>query len=196
MSSPAPADRHHGDHRQRSTDATGLPGSGRSRASSEEPGPSPLSSLQKEINLLRQTTQTLRELAHTQKATTHRVSDARDPFQRLAPRYNGPPAQLDLTGSQPGGPADGGRPLIAEALTRSEEAVLRRLTTTLSLAEISRERNVSRGTIKAQVRSIYRKLGVASRHEAIQRARELGLLTRRQRLHPGSGEGLLSVPAR
>jgi DNA-binding NarL/FixJ family response regulator len=85
---------------------------------------------------------------------------------------------------------------MAEPLTRAEEAVLRRLTTTLSLREISRERNVSRDTIKGQVRSIYRKLGASDRHEAVRRARELGLLTRRKSLDPGSGKGLLSVPAR
>lgn len=147
MSSSAPADRFHGDHCQPSTDTAGLPGSSRPRTSSEEPGIVPLSSLQKEINLLQQTTQTLRELAHTQKATAHRDSNAMDPVQRLAPRYNGPPAQLDLTASQPGRPPAGKRPVAAEPLTRTEEAVLRRLTTTLSLAEISRERNVSRGTV-------------------------------------------------
>jgi ATP/maltotriose-dependent transcriptional regulator MalT len=141
--------------------------------------------VQKEITVLQQATETLRELAHTQKATNHRLSNAKDPVQRLAPGYNGPP----------GRPADGGR-LSAEPLTRAEEAVLRRLTTTLSLLEIGRERNVSRATIKGQVRSIYRKLGVSDRHEAVQRGREIGLLTRRKRLTPVSLSAGPAVPLR
>jgi len=35
---------------------------------------------------------------------------------------------------------------------------------------------VSLNTVKTHVQSIYRKLGVSSRHEAIERARDLGLL--------------------
>jgi hypothetical protein len=73
----------------------------------KDPGTAPLASLQKEITLLQQTTQTLRELAHTHKAPAHRVSNATNLVQRLAPGYNGPPAQLDLAGSQPGGQRTG-----------------------------------------------------------------------------------------
>jgi LuxR family maltose regulon positive regulatory protein len=35
---------------------------------------------------------------------------------------------------------------------------------------------VSRHTVKAEVKSIYRKLGVSSRHEAAQKATAIGLL--------------------
>ena len=46
----------------------------------------------------------------------------------------------------------------------------------MTLAEIAAEFFVSRNTIKTQSISIYRKLGAASRREAITRSRELALL--------------------
>jgi LuxR family maltose regulon positive regulatory protein len=50
------------------------------------------------------------------------------------------------------------------------------LSTHLSLPEIAQEMVLSRHTIKSQVNSIYRKLGVSSRSQAVSRSRELGLL--------------------
>lgn len=181
MESWASVDRFQGDDCERSTDTAGLSGPGQSRAGSE-PAAATMASLQKEITRLLQTTESLRELAYTQRATNRRLTNAKDPVQRLPTGYKSPPPQLDLTESQPRQAANGGPRLIAEPLTRTEEAVLRRLTTMLSLSEISRERNVSRDTIKGQARAIYRKLGVSNRHEAVQRGRELGLLTRRKGL--------------
>ncbi|WP_422284526.1 response regulator transcription factor [Trebonia sp.] len=64
-------------------------------------------------------------------------------------------------------------------MTQGEEAVLRRLRTTLSLREISRELHVSRNTVKTHTRAIYRKLRVSNWHDAVQRARELVILARR-----------------
>jgi LuxR family maltose regulon positive regulatory protein len=48
--------------------------------------------------------------------------------------------------------------------------------TYLSFREIAERLFVSRNTVKTQAISIYRKLGVSSRAEAIDRAAELGLL--------------------
>jgi LuxR family maltose regulon positive regulatory protein len=62
------------------------------------------------------------------------------------------------------------------ALSKRELAVLRALTGPLSEREIGRELYLSHNTVHSHTRSIYRKLGVTSRAEAIQRARELGLL--------------------
>jgi LuxR family transcriptional regulator, maltose regulon positive regulatory protein len=62
------------------------------------------------------------------------------------------------------------------ALSERELAVLRALTGPLSQREIAREFYLSHSTIHTHTRSVYRKLGVSSRAEAVLRARELGLL--------------------
>ena len=62
------------------------------------------------------------------------------------------------------------------ALTVAELRVLPLLATHLSFPEIAAELTLSPHTIKSQMKSIYRKLGASSRHEAVTRARELGLL--------------------
>ena len=60
-----------------------------------------------------------------------------------------------------------------EALTDAELAVLRLLRSELSQREIGAELYISLNTVKSHARSIYRKLGVATREEAVERAREL-----------------------
>jgi LuxR family maltose regulon positive regulatory protein len=64
----------------------------------------------------------------------------------------------------------------ASALTAAELRLLPLLATHLTAAEIAAELFLSPHTIKAEVKSIYRKLGASSRNQAIARARELGLL--------------------
>ena len=64
----------------------------------------------------------------------------------------------------------------ASALTAAELRVLPLLATHLSFPEIAAELFLSPYTIKSQMKSIYRKLGASSRHQAVTRARELGLL--------------------
>ena len=64
----------------------------------------------------------------------------------------------------------------ASSLTAAELRLLPLLSTHLSLLEIGERLHLSRNTVKTQAVSIYRKLGVSSRSEAMQRARELGLL--------------------
>ncbi|MBO2447416.1 hypothetical protein J4573_09990 [Actinomadura barringtoniae] len=64
----------------------------------------------------------------------------------------------------------------AESLTEREETVLRLLPGELSLRDIGDRLFVSVNTIKTHTRAIYRKLGASSRDEAIQRARERGIL--------------------
>jgi LuxR family maltose regulon positive regulatory protein len=70
--------------------------------------------------------------------------------------------------------ADAARPLTQ--LTQRELGVLRLLPTRLSNREMAAELYVSVNTLKSHVRSIYRKLGVAGRSEAIRRARALHLV--------------------
>ena len=64
----------------------------------------------------------------------------------------------------------------ASALTAAELRVLPMLATHLSFPEIAAEMFLSPHTIKSQAMSIYRKLGVSSRSQAVARSRELGLL--------------------
>jgi LuxR family transcriptional regulator, maltose regulon positive regulatory protein len=65
---------------------------------------------------------------------------------------------------------------LAEPLTEREEAVLRLLRGPLSLREIGQELFLSANTIKTHTRAIYRKLGVSTRAEAVERGYETGLL--------------------
>jgi LuxR family transcriptional regulator, maltose regulon positive regulatory protein len=61
-------------------------------------------------------------------------------------------------------------------LSERELAVLRLLASKLSQREIAGELYVSFNTVKTHTRAIFRKLGVVSRAEAVERARELGLI--------------------
>jgi LuxR family transcriptional regulator, transcriptional regulator of spore coat protein len=60
-------------------------------------------------------------------------------------------------------------------LTDRERVVLARLSEDATLRQIASELFVTRNTVKSQVRSVYRKLGVSSRAEALARAQEAGL---------------------
>ena len=63
-------------------------------------------------------------------------------------------------------------------LSRAELRLLPLLATHLSYPEIGVALFLSANTIKSQAISIYRKLGVSSRSEAVLRLRKLGLLDR------------------
>jgi LuxR family transcriptional regulator, maltose regulon positive regulatory protein len=66
----------------------------------------------------------------------------------------------------------------ASALTAAELRLLPLLGTHLSLPEIAEGMFLSRNTIRSQAYSIYRKLSVSSRNQAVTQARKLGLLER------------------
>ena len=66
--------------------------------------------------------------------------------------------------------------VAGEPLSERELAVLRLLPTRLSQREIGRSLYVSVNTVKTHTKSIFRKLGVSNRTEAVERARELGLI--------------------
>ena len=80
-------------------------------------------------------------------------------------------------GSPPGRPTrwtlGGG---LDEQLTDSETRVLRYLPTHLTVHDIASELCLSVNTVSTHRRHLYAKLGVHSRHEAVDRARALGLL--------------------
>ena len=71
----------------------------------------------------------------------------------------------------------------AWALTEAELKVLQFLPTNLTLADIATRLFVSRNTVKSHVAAIYRKLDATSRSDAVDLARQTGLL------EEGSTEG-------
>jgi LuxR family maltose regulon positive regulatory protein len=74
-------------------------------------------------------------------------------------------------------PAQSAEPAaLREDLSHSELRVLRYLPSNLSAPEIGNELILSPHTVKTHMRNIYAKLGVHRRAEAVERARELGLL--------------------
>jgi LuxR family maltose regulon positive regulatory protein len=74
-------------------------------------------------------------------------------------------------------PARGGPPTTGvEELSEGEFRVLRLLASNLTQREIGAELYLSLNTIKSHTRSIFRKLGVTTREQAVARARELELI--------------------
>jgi len=65
---------------------------------------------------------------------------------------------------------------LLEPLSGREQSVLRFLPTMMSNAEIAGELFVTSNTVKTHLKSIYRKLAVSRRRDAVERARELELL--------------------
>ncbi len=94
----------------------------------------------------------------------------------------GSPSQ-GLSGGM-GPPGEGSRgglrgivpPRMTEQLTDCETRVMRYLPTHLTMHEVAKEMFVSVNTVSTHTRHLYAKLGVHSRHEAVDRARALGLL--------------------
>ena len=81
-----------------------------------------------------------------------------------------------LMGGSSSGSRDGERESVDAELSGAERRVLRYLPTNLTAREIADELFVSVNTVKTHMRHIYAKLGVHRRTEAVDRARELGLL--------------------
>ena len=82
-------------------------------------------------------------------------------------------AALEVRAAQP--EADRSRRLTAEPLTAAELRVLKLLPTS-TYPQIAAALYISRSTVKTHLQSVYHKLGVASRSEAIERAVDLRLL--------------------
>ncbi|WP_190079905.1 response regulator transcription factor [Streptomyces longisporoflavus] len=80
-------------------------------------------------------------------------------------------AVLAFVPAQPERPAR----LPAQPLTQCQLAVLRRLRQEVPLRQIADDLYVSVNTVKSHVHAVYRKLGVCSRAEAVERGRALGL---------------------
>ena len=67
-------------------------------------------------------------------------------------------------------------PFAASSLTPAELRLVPLLPTRMTMAEIGETLFLSRNTVKSQAISMYRKLGVSSRNEAVERLVELGLI--------------------
>ena len=108
-------------------------------------------------------------------AARYRVEEAHRHLARLRTdgilrdRLDGLSARLSRAGGH-------GRVTSAMTLSRAEMRVLQLLPTHLALSEIADELHTSRHTVKTHVRAVYRKLQSSTRTEAVNRARELGLL--------------------
>ncbi len=86
-----------------------------------------------------------------------------------------------LAGKKRTSPPDGAQHL-REPLSQGEARVLRYLPTGLSAPEIADQLSVSVNTVKTHKRHVYAKLGTHRRHDAVERARTLGLLAPPTRL--------------
>ncbi|WP_031027647.1 LuxR C-terminal-related transcriptional regulator [Streptomyces sp. NRRL WC-3725] len=109
----------------------------------------------------------------------------RRPFVEAAPWLRSVPLDALADGWLPSGPASPGDPArtgdrpvlpVVEQLSGRERDVLCRLAQLMSTEEIAADLYVSVNTVKTHLKSAYRKLAVNRRHDAVRRARELGLL--------------------
>ncbi|CAL9373057.1 HTH-type transcriptional regulator MalT [Streptomyces sp. enrichment culture] len=107
------------------------------------------------------------------------------PFKEAGPWIEpylrtGPLRQLAAGWLLPGGethdPEPEPAPVLVEQLSGRERDVLIRLAQMMSTEQIAADLFVSVNTVKTHIKSAYRKLAVNRRHDAVQRARELGLL--------------------
>jgi LuxR family maltose regulon positive regulatory protein len=84
---------------------------------------------------------------------------------------------LDILRGVSPAPEDMAVPSQTQELSPTELKVLRYLPTNLSRPEIARELSVSANTVSTHIRNIYSKLGADDRSGAVQRARQLRLLS-------------------
>ena len=96
--------------------------------------------------------------------------------------------EVDRLRQQVRGLAMGSQDGWAATLTTAELRLLPLLASHWSFREIGDQMFLSRNTIKTQAISIYRKLGVSSRTQALEKAAELGLLSELSPLAARSGE--------
>ena len=96
--------------------------------------------------------------------------------------------EVDRLRQQVRGLAMGSQDGWAATLTTAELRLLPLLASHWSFREIGDQMFLSRNTIKTQAISIYRKLGVSSRTQALEKAAELGLLSELSPLTARPGE--------
>jgi DNA-binding CsgD family transcriptional regulator len=109
------------------------------------------------------------------------IPDLLPEIERGTPRPSDPSSAGERR--EPSGSTD-------EELSGREREVLRYLPTMLTTREIAAELFVSVNTVKAHMRSIYRKLGASRRHAAVIRAYEYGILRPRSFVRPSADADL------
>ena len=77
----------------------------------------------------------------------------------------------------PKGGESGGEESLQEPLTAREQEVLEKMAEGLANKQIALELSISEHTVKFHLSSLYAKLGVSSRTEAVKRGIELGLIS-------------------
>jgi LuxR family maltose regulon positive regulatory protein len=117
------------------------------------------------VELLAGDVEAARVLAHEARDLLYRLSDAGILPERIDELFAAIESGAQAVSA-----------LSAAPLTTAELRVLAFLPTHLSFQAMAEKLFVSRNTVKTQAISIYRKLGVSSRGDAVARARELGLL--------------------
>ncbi len=128
------------------------------------------SALERALDLAESDGSILAFLLHPAQALLERQARQRTTHSALVAQI------LDrLAGNRKALPPAWPRPPL-EPLSKAEIRVLRYLPTYLSAPEIASELSVSTSTVKTHLRSLYAKLGVHSRSEAVESARALGLL--------------------
>ena len=104
------------------------------------------------------------------------------PVLRRDPELSGihrrlfPSAQRHDRSPAPSGLSPDATVLVVEPLTEREREVLRHVAGLLNTAEIASEMYISINTVKAHLKSSYRKLAATHRGEAVRRARQLELI--------------------
>ncbi|MGS0685578.1 LuxR C-terminal-related transcriptional regulator, partial [Nakamurella sp. GG22] len=109
-----------------------------------------------------------------------RIAELLIRYRNLGGRHDAFAAELvellrPTAGHRNGQSHNGSEPMM-DPLTERETIVLHYLPTMLKAGEIADDLYVSVNTVKAHLRAIYRKLGVANRRDAVERARTSGLL--------------------
>ncbi|MDX3637919.1 LuxR C-terminal-related transcriptional regulator [Streptomyces sp. MB09-02B] len=96
------------------------------------------------------------------------------PLRSLAAGWLTPEPGGSSLRTGPSGPGE--RPPVVEELSGRERDVLRRLDRMMSTEEIAADLCLSVNTVKTHLKSVFRKLAVNRRNDAVRRARELRLL--------------------
>jgi LuxR family maltose regulon positive regulatory protein len=109
----------------------------------------------------------VRPLARPKQALRNHVQQLLAAFDRPSPIRKGRAPERDIPGTA--------RPLL-DPLTERELEVLRLIAAGLSNREVAAELYLAINTVKWYVKSLYSKLGVESRTQAVARARSLHLL--------------------